>query len=672
MSNHIVEENPSAQPATSGADQGADQKVRKQARQLAYDVRYKVKQGFKEGQKADPVSLKRAYLSQLGKSPAPGPVKAVAKKMLVGESYDFVDITDTVKSSVSDVLNSVFTLGGGKKEEEIVEADLNKKFKVRVKDKKTGRSYVRMADRAKISELRKNPNIASVEMTGGAGTPYEGEKKKGAATASVKAGKGIPGDVEKVKEEFIAEVGEGANPESNTKKIDVMKGKNKVTINPTQSEQVEPDKEEKPKMDPKEKRVAIAKRMILQKKMQAVRSGAGADIVAHTELEGEVLDERLGGKGVSRKAAASSIYPGKKGDGDYPDSDRGAGNKAKKRAGGTVEKKSPTYLAHVHNKEEVQVEEKKAKKDYDGDGKIESGKDEYFGSRDKAIKKAMAKKGVKESTNRLGLKSWQSAMFEGTYGEIDRPVEKKDDTPSAKVDVTFDAGAAIPTTINGTGDPRELPTAINLVKNKLRAQGIMASKEPEGELVEGKKKGLWDNIHAKRKRGEKPAKPGDEDYPKTLNVESLKQARKNVGADKCWDGYKAKGTKDKGGKKVPNCVKEEGIDEGMATPESGTGKYYNEKKPTAMQLAKRKKMEKVKSLTNQGKHKEASALYKEGIDLIKGILENRQVAMNPEKHKDPDESDKPYAKRSKAARMRDPKRGINSPAFKKFMADRGM
>ena len=32
-----------------------------------------------------------------------------------------------------------------------------------------------------------------------------------------------------------------------------------------------------------------------------------------------------------------------------------------------------------------------------------------------------------------------------------------------------------------------------------------------------------------------------------------------------------------------------------------------------MQLAKRKKMEKVKSLTNQGKHKEASALYKEYI-----------------------------------------------------------
>ena len=52
--------------------------------------------------------------------------------------------------------------------------------------------------------------------------------------------------------------------------------------------------------------------------------------------------------------------------------------------------------------------------------------------------------------------------------------------------------------------------------------------------------------------------------------------------------------------------------------------------------------------------------------------ENYRAMRNPEKYKDPDESDKPYRKRSKEARMRDPERGINSPAFKKFMADRGM
>ena len=42
--------------------------------------------------------------------------------------------------------------------------------------------------------------------------------------------------------------------------------------------------------------------------------------------------------------------------------------------------------------------------------------------------------------------------------------------------------------------------------------------EHQGEDL-SEKKGLWDNIHAKRKRGEKPAKKGDKDYPETLNVE---------------------------------------------------------------------------------------------------------------------------------------------------------
>ena len=35
----------------------------------------------------------------------------------------------------------------------------------------------------------------------------------------------------------------------------------------------------------------------------------------------------------------------------------------------------------------------------------------------------------------------------------------------------------------------------------------------DGEELEEGKKGLYDNIHAKRKRGESPAKPGDKGYP---------------------------------------------------------------------------------------------------------------------------------------------------------------
>ena len=51
------------------------------------------------------------------------------------------------------------------------------------------------------------------------------------------------------------------------------------------------------------------------------------------------------------------------------------------------------------------IREKMAAKDYDGDGKIESGKDEYFGSKDKAIKKAMGKKMKKES-----LSDWRTDL----------------------------------------------------------------------------------------------------------------------------------------------------------------------------------------------------------------------------------------------------------------------
>lgn len=52
--------------------------------------------------------------------------------------------------------------------------------------------------------------------------------------------------------------------------------------------------------------------------------------------------------------------------------------------------------------------------------------------------------------------------------------------------------------------------------------------------------------------------------------EGLKQARKNIGMDpdkpSCWKGYKAQGTKKKGGKEVPNCVKEEEITEKKDLP----------------------------------------------------------------------------------------------------------
>ena len=67
-------------------------------------------------------------------------------------------------------------------------------------------------------------------------------------------------------------------------------------------------------------------------------------------------------------------------------------------------------------------------------------------------------------------------------------------------------------------------------------------KEVPNCVKEGKKKGLWDNIHAKRKRGEKPAKPGDKDYPKTLNVDEGAAWTKKEGQNKSG-GLNEKGRK---------------------------------------------------------------------------------------------------------------------------------
>tara|TARA_B100000287_G_scaffold187870_1_gene177664 strand:- start:44 stop:700 length:657 start_codon:yes stop_codon:yes gene_type:complete len=66
------------------------------------------------------------------------------------------------------------------------------------------------------------------------------------------------------------------------------------------------------------------------------------------KVKEELVSERLGGKGYKPYTSLT----GKKVSGDWEDSDRGAGNKAKRRAGGKVEKKSPTYQAYVLNKEE--------------------------------------------------------------------------------------------------------------------------------------------------------------------------------------------------------------------------------------------------------------------------------------------------------------------------------
>lgn len=193
MSSKIFEEKPAAAPAQQMGGEKA--KIEKQARQLAYDTRYQVKKEVGE-KNVNPAIIKQLLMKQLAKSTAAPAIKARAKQMLLGEDY-IGNTRDMASNSLANAMFKVF-IEGVQKDVEPIQLDYlqelaenpDKKYKVRVTDKKTGNSYIRYATREKITQLRANPNIQSVEMTE-YGDPREGERTKGEATAKAKSGRGL-------------------------------------------------------------------------------------------------------------------------------------------------------------------------------------------------------------------------------------------------------------------------------------------------------------------------------------------------------------------------------------------------------------------------------------------------------------------------------------------------
>ena len=562
MTKNIVEELPTRKHPVAAQKPGAGkekpQDPEKKVKQAVYDIRYRARR--------EEVPLRTAYSQYMSNSGLGGNERTIVKKKLFGDGpmkENFVaDIETNAREAIANTLVKVF-----------VGEDLTspKKYKVRVTDK-SGKSYVRMADRAKITELRGNSNIESVEMTDH-GEPYEGEKKKGVQTAKAKGGGLDPvgkedGDVDNdgdkdssdsyllkrrkaiakamAKEEFIADA---VDEEGSKKKLDVMKGKNKIKVltkskNGTYDEAVvsrfrsilaEEDKvvekkKEKEEADPRGMKTAIDlyknKLRAMGMKMEHHQKDADGKVIEHD-------DEEI--KEAAPLAAIPAVLA------------KGAAVVGKMAAGAAK-----------------------------ATGKVAASGVKAAGQGAKAVGKA-AGEGIKQ-----GVKAGAQA-----------------------------AGETVAT------------AAGEIAANKLKQKAgmVAASYESEGdELVETPK------IDQKLRKDAKPIKPGPlykTGRTKQQMGDKAVASRRNIrnaddrnAADKSRFGSMspAKETAERREKHMAaRGVKTKGMSEGMATPESGTGKYYNEKKPTEMQLAKRKKMEKVKSLTNQGKHKEASALYKESI-----------------------------------------------------------
>ena len=176
--------------AKGGGEKGASEEgSEKKIRQAVYDIRYRARR--------EDIDLKAAFAQYMSNSSLGQAERTAVREKLFGKtggmSEKYINSADDLAvDGVANALYKVFVeKNDAEKELELaylqqLDEEPGQKYKVRVTDK-NGKSYVRFADRAKITELRGNPNIESVEMTDH-GEPYEGERKRGERTAKAKGG----------------------------------------------------------------------------------------------------------------------------------------------------------------------------------------------------------------------------------------------------------------------------------------------------------------------------------------------------------------------------------------------------------------------------------------------------------------------------------------------------
>ena len=171
------------------------------------------------------------------------------------------------------------------------------------------------------------------------------------------------------------------------------------------------------------------------------------------------------------------------------------------------------YKAADHMKES-----KKADKDYDGDGKIESGKDEYFGSKDKAIKKAMGKE----------VEDLQKAANTGKGKYVAKADKIKDVGESVEADEYIETVQQI----------KKAETEDDIKRwEQLTASGKFTAEEIES-LKEAERK-LGDRLHRKRKLYDRTVTKAM-DYARREG-EAAGHARYRMGSlDREMDGIRAK------------------------------------------------------------------------------------------------------------------------------------
>ncbi len=188
-------------------DSGSEKTPEKKAKQAVYDIRYRARR--------EDIPLRQAFSQYMQNSSLGQTERTFIMQSLFGkegggmkaEDYN-VMFVNAASDSISNALYKVFVERKTENQDPIqltyfeeLENSKERKYEIKVTDKNSGKTYIRLATREKINQLRANPNISEVEIISvdptkitAYGDPYEGERKRGTQTAAVTSGKGLDYD----------------------------------------------------------------------------------------------------------------------------------------------------------------------------------------------------------------------------------------------------------------------------------------------------------------------------------------------------------------------------------------------------------------------------------------------------------------------------------------------
>ena len=204
------------------------------------------------------------------------------------------------------------------------------------------------------------------------------------------------------------------------------------------------------------------------------------------------------------------------------------------------------------------LDEKKAQKDHDGDGKVESGSKEHAGAVHNAIQRAKGGKADGKDTRQEAF----SMAADPEKRAIPRATRKAENKKgmSARSRAVKAVGTQRrqdkETGISGEKNPRAYREETVAEDAKMAKQSDEKLSALHKQVTSSDQSLPSNQFMLKRVQKEMNRRKKVTKEETAIEEGSMKQARKNVGASTCWDGYKAKGTKKKGSKVVPNCVKE--------------------------------------------------------------------------------------------------------------------